>query len=287
EVVVSWSEAYGDLVLRTELDENGEGYTGFLTGGAASEPIAITGASQSAMSAFLQYLVVGFDHILPKGLDHILFVIGLFLLSTALRPLLIQITAFTLAHTVTLALGAVGWVNIPGSIVEPLIALSIAYVAVENIFSDKLHRWRPVIVFLFGLLHGLGFAGVLSEFGFAPGQFIASLIAFNIGVEIGQLVVIALCFLIVGIWFGKKPWYRERIVYPASLAIGGYALVWVIERSLELELPMGAALGVTLVLGLILLFVKGWRARSAEMAYVLSLGLAGAMALRMIEGAIG
>ncbi|MEL6794907.1 MAG: HupE/UreJ family protein, partial [Pseudomonadota bacterium] len=160
------------------------------------------------VDAFVEYLGVGFEHILPLGLDHILFVIGLFLLSTVLKPLVIQITAFTVAHTVTLALGATGVVNLLGSVVEPLIALSIAYVAVENVTSEKLRTWRPVIVFLFGLLHGLGFAGVLSEFGFAPGQFVASLIAFNIGVEIGQLVVIAVCFLTVGLWFGGRDWYR-------------------------------------------------------------------------------
>lgn len=287
EFIVSWAPRYGDLVVRTPVDANGDGYAGFLTGGEASAPIKVTGgAEQSAVDAFLNYLVVGFEHILPLGLDHILFVIGLFLLSTALRPLIIQITAFTLAHTVTLALGALGYISIPGSIVEPLIALSITFVAFENIFADKLNRWRPFVIFGFGLLHGLGFAGVLSEFGFAPGQFVASLIAFNIGVEIGQLTIIAICFLAIGIWFGKRDWYRPGVVYPASLAIGGYSFAWFIERSLEIELPIFAVVAMTVVIGAALLAFKGWRNRIAMAAYVLACGAALTFLLRIIEGMI-
>jgi len=146
---------------------------------------------------FFNYIPVGFDHIVPKGLDHILFVLGLFFLSTKIGPLLWQISAFTLAHTITLALAALGYVTIPGSIVEPLIALSIAYVAIENLYTDGLSRWRPAIIFGFGLLHGLGFASVLAEFGLPQGSFLPALIGFNIGVEIGQLAVIAVAYLCV------------------------------------------------------------------------------------------
>ncbi len=287
EFTVSWAPRFGDLVVRTPVDADGEGYAGFLTGGEASAAIMVAGgADQSAFEAFVEYLVVGFEHILPLGLDHILFVIGLFLLSTALRPLIIQITAFTLAHTVTLALGALGYISIPGSIVEPLIALSITVVAIENIFADKLNKWRPFVIFGFGLLHGLGFAGVLSEFGFAPGQFVASLIAFNVGVEIGQLTVIAICFLAVGIWFGKRDWYRPGIVYPASLAIGGYSFAWFIERSLEIELSIFVVVAMTVVIGAALLAMKGWKDRMAMGAYVLACGGALTFLLRIVEGMI-
>ena len=99
----------------------------------------------------------------PKGLDHILFVLGLFLLSPRLKPLLWQVTAFTVAHSVTLVLSSYKYVTLPSDVVEPLIALSIAFIAVENIFTTQLNWWRPVIVFAFGLLHGLGFAGVLGR----------------------------------------------------------------------------------------------------------------------------
>jgi len=129
-----WAEAFGPVVLRTPTDVDAEGYAAFLAGGEVSEPIAIAGQeARSLWSVFVDYIGIGFEHILPLGLDHILFVVGLFLLSTQLRPLLLQITAFTLAHTVTLALGMLGIVTIPGSIVEPIIAASIVYVAIENI----------------------------------------------------------------------------------------------------------------------------------------------------------
>lgn len=186
---------------------------------------------QSLGEVFIDYIIAGFDHIIPKGLDHIFFVIGLFLLSTQLRPLLLQVTMFTLAHTITLALGALGYVNLPGNIVEPLIAASIVLIAVENIFTDKLTPWRPFVIFAFGLLHGLGFASVLGDFGLPSGQFVPALIAFNIGVEIGQLAVIALCFLAVGLWFRNKDWYHKVIVIPASAAIAIMAFYWVLDRT--------------------------------------------------------
>lgn len=232
-LVWSWPEEFGASVIRMpSLEDGQEGYSAYLSAGEISETIAIEGAAQRGFwQVVWNYIIIGFTHILPKGLDHILFVVGLFLLSTKLSALLWQVTAFTLAHTVTLALGVLGYVSISPAIVEPLIAASIAYVAIENILTDKLHRWRPVVVFLFGLLHGLGFAGVLGEIGLSQTYFITGLIAFNVGVELGQLAVIAMCFLAVGYWFGKKPWYRRMIVIPASLFIAVIALWWFYERT--------------------------------------------------------
>lgn len=228
-VEIGWAAQFGALVLRQSGVE--EPYDGFLEAGAMSPPVRLAGGdSMTPWQAFTTYIPVGFDHIVPKGLDHILFVLGLFFLSTRLRPLLWQVSAFTLAHTVTLALGALGYVNIPSSIVEPIIAASIVFVAVENIFSQGLSRWRPVIVFLFGLLHGLGFASVLGEFGLPEDGFVPALIGFNVGVELGQLFVIAVAFLLVGLWFGRKPWYRARIAVPASAAIAAVGAWWVVER---------------------------------------------------------
>jgi len=228
-LTLHWPLGAGNLVLRQQEVE--DPFTGYIEGGTTSPPIPLAGGVvQSGWQVFASYIPVGFDHILPKGLDHILFVLGLFFLSAQLRPLIWQVSAFTLAHTVTLALGALGWVQIPGSIVEPLIAASIVYVAVENVLTDGLNRWRPFVIFGFGLLHGLGFASVLGEFGLPAGQFIPALIGFNIGVELGQLTVIALAFAAVGYWFRDKPWYRPRIAVPASVVIALVGAYWFVER---------------------------------------------------------
>ena len=228
-VTLSWAQGHGALVLRqVGVDDP---YTGFLNGGETSPPIAVVGGNAlTGWQSFVAYIPVGFDHILPKGLDHILFVLGLFFLSLHLRPLIWQISAFTLAHTVTLAAGALGWVNVPGAIIEPLIAASISFVAIENILSRGLSPWRPVVIFGFGLLHGLGFASVLEEFGLPEDTFIPALLGFNVGVELGQLTVIALAFCAVGYWFGNKPWYRERIAVPASAGIALVGAWWFVER---------------------------------------------------------
>ncbi len=232
DVVVGWDAAFGPLVLR-QMPASDTAYTGYLTDGALSPPIAIAGGSAlTGWQAFAQYVVIGFEHILPKGLDHILFVLGLFLLSLHLRPLLWQVTAFTLAHTITLALAVLGIVSVPATVVEPLIAASIVFVAVENILSPQMRPWRPFVVFGFGLLHGLGFASVLGDVGLEPGRLITGLIGFNVGVELGQLTVIALAFLAVGLWFRNKPWYRSRITNPASAVIALIGFWWVIQRTL-------------------------------------------------------
>jgi len=191
------------------------------------------GFDQRSLTTILaEYTGLGFTHILPLGLDHILFVLGLFLLSTRMAPLLIQVTAFSVAHSVTLALSVYGVVSLSPSIVEPLIAASIVYVAVENLLTTHLKPWRPLVVFGFGLLHGLGFAGVLAEVGLPPGQFAPALIGFNVGVELGQLAVIAIAFLAIGMWGRNKAWYRGRVVMPASAAVAAVGLLWTVQRVL-------------------------------------------------------
>ena len=176
-----------------------------------------------------QYLLLGFEHILPEGTDHILFVLGLFLLSCHLKPLLWQVTAFTVAHSITLGLAMYGVFRLPSSVVEPLIAASIAFVAVENICTPELKPWRPVVVFCFGLIHGLGFSSVLLQLGLPRQDFATALVAFNGGVELGQLAVITAAFLVVGWWRNKK-WYRPVIVIPASALIAATGVFWTVQR---------------------------------------------------------
>ena len=207
--------------------------TQWITAGNASEPFPLDTAvvPKSRWQIIRLYLVLGFTHILPFGLDHVLFVLGIFLLAVRLKAVLWQVTAFTVAHTITLALSIYGVVSLPASIVEPLIALSIVYVAVENVFTERLHAWRPLVVFGFGLLHGMGFAGVLSEIGLPRSEFVPALLSFNVGVELGQLTVIAIAFVLLGLPFRRKPWYRRRIVVPCSLLIAAVGLFWFVQRS--------------------------------------------------------
>lgn len=179
----------------------------------------------------LQYLALGYTHILPKGVDHILFVLGLFLLSFKLRPILMQVTTFTIAHSITLGLTMYGVVSLSPRIVEPLIALSIAYVAIENLITTELKPWRLALVFSFGLLHGMGFAGVLKDLGLPRSEFLTALLTFNLGVEGGQLTVIALAFVCV-IWYRQRSWYHRRIVVPASMLIATIGLYWTVARAL-------------------------------------------------------
>lgn len=231
-VVFGWDASLGGLIVR-QVTAAGDGYSDYLTGGALSEPMPRTGAGDGTLGEVLiRYTVAGFDHIVPKGLDHILFVLGLYFYALAWRPLLWQVTAFTAAHTVTLALAATGTVSVPASIVEPLIALSIAYVAIENIRSESQATigWgRIAVVFGFGLLHGLGFASVLADFGLGD-DFVAKLVAFNVGVEIGQLAVISAAFLLFGLPFGARPFYRSTIAIPASVVIAAIACYWFLNR---------------------------------------------------------
>ena len=144
----------------------------------------------SSVEIIKSYLVIGFEHIIPKGLDHILFVLGLYLFATKISQLILQVSIFTIAHTITLAMASLGYVKVPAIIVEPLIALSISYVALETLWHTKIGWSRLLIIFGFGLLHGLGFASVLMDIGLNSTHFITGLIAFNIGVEFGQLAVI-------------------------------------------------------------------------------------------------
>jgi hypothetical protein len=178
------------------------------------------------------YLTLGFEHILPLGIDHILFVAGLFLLSSSVKNVIWQATAFTFAHSITLILTMNGVIAPSPSAVEPIIALSIAFIAIENILIANLKPWRLLIVFLFGLIHGMGFAGALNEYGLPPNLYYTSLLSFNIGVELGQIAVIFLAWVLIGKWFHSKKWYRNRIVIPLSCCIAVIAMYWTVERTL-------------------------------------------------------
>jgi hypothetical protein len=191
---------------------------------AAFSPESLAWYRQAAL-----YLRLGFHHIVPEGADHILFVLGLFFLGITWRKLLSQTTVFTIAHATTLFLSTYGIFSLPSRYVEPAIALSISWIAIENVFKPRLGPSRLVLVFGFGLVHGLGFASSLSDIPFPKHDFLFALLGFNFGVDLGQLFVMAVAFLLVG-WFRHKPWFRQRIAIPASLLIAAIGLVWAIQR---------------------------------------------------------
>jgi hypothetical protein len=259
DATLSWSTdlMYGTypLVIRRS---DGRETIYWLDGRASSGPIPLSQLTQAHVSV-LSGLWLGFTHIVPKGLDHILFVLGLFLLCPVapslrtrtlnqepgtrtrnpgtrnpephvLRQLIWQVSAFTVAHTVTLGLSLYGLVEAPGNVVEPLIALSVAYVGVENLFTSRLHPWRVVVVFAFGLLHGLGFAGAMSELPYSHADLLGMLVSFNVGVELGQLAVIAGAALVMHVVQSYRRSWQRPATQLASAYVGLMGLVWTIER---------------------------------------------------------
>jgi hypothetical protein len=200
----------------------------------SAHPINIAMERAATEDVVWFYFKMGIMHIIPLGTDHILFVTSLCLLSNKISTILWQASAFTVAHTITLALSMKSIIVAPGQLIEPVIALSIVFVAIENIILNELKPWRVVIVFLFGLVHGLGFASALNEVGLPRNNFFTSVLAFNAGVEIGQIAVILLVFLLLIIPFGKRLQYKKQVVFPLSVVIALIAGYWTIERVLGL-----------------------------------------------------
>jgi hypothetical protein len=184
---------------------------------------------EDARSTFYSFTRQGFVHVLPLGLDHILFVLGLFFLSRKWKPILYQVSVFTVAHTITLGLATLELISAPSHVVEPIIAASIAVVALENIFFPNYRHSRLFIVFFFGLIHGLGFAGALSAFDLDPTSLVIGLLGFNVGVEFGQLAVITIVFFLT-FWLKDETKYRKIAVVPCSILIALMGIYWTIER---------------------------------------------------------
>ena len=195
-----------------------------------SEPVNFENKdSGGSQSTFFSFLRQGFVHVVPLGLDHILFVFGIFLLSRKWKPLILQVSAFTLAHTLTLALATLGVISVSSKIVEPIIAASIAIIAIENIVFPGYKPYRLVVVFIFGLIHGLGFAGALSGFDLEPSSLLIGLFGFNLGVEFGQLSLLFAAYMFTA-QIKNKENYRQWIVLPGSIIIALFGVYWTIER---------------------------------------------------------
>jgi hypothetical protein len=195
-------------------------------------------AAEGALAVAWRFTKLGFNHILgpthgkwwhPQGLDHCLFVLGLFLLVPRFKPVLWQISAFTAAHTLTLTLTSLHLIGLSSRIVEPTIAATIAFIGIENLVTKKVSPWRIGAAFVFGLVHGMGVATAFNEAGFPPGQLVTSLAAFTVGVEAGHIAVLLAAFALLG-WFWDRPWYRRRVGVPLSVLVAAVGLYWMIQR---------------------------------------------------------
>ncbi|MCB1042448.1 MAG: HupE/UreJ family protein [Acidobacteria bacterium] len=216
------SRALPPLMLEVFIDDKIT-YKGLVGQGLESPPI---GRGSTRQLQVFYYLTMGYMHILPLGLDHILFVLGLFLFSRKPKDLLWQVSAFTLAHTTTLALSAYGVVRLPSQLVESLIALSLVYVGVENLLATQIKTRRLLVVFGFGLLHGLGFASVVMDLdSWQRGAW--HLISFNVGVELGQLSVIGIAFLVFMLFHSEL---QKHLSNWGSLAVALTGCVLLISR---------------------------------------------------------
>ena len=173
----------------------------------------------------------GILHIIPYGFDHILFVLGLFFFSYKLKPLLIQVTTFTIAHSITLILGGLGYVTISPVIVEAIIAASIIWIGVENLFRKSMNISRIGVIFCFGLLHGLGFASMFKLIGLEGTDYFLNLLSFNVGIEIGQIITLAPLIILIPL-FNRLSWYRILIAIPASIIIALFGADMFIDRVL-------------------------------------------------------
>lgn len=173
-----------------------------------------------------KYFNLGIEHILT-GYDHLLFLLSLVLIASRFKDALKIVTAFTIAHSITLFLVASGHIHVISSWVEALIAVTICYVAVENMFVQKA-KWRWILTAIFGLIHGMGFAGALAETGLPKGNLLGSLLTFNLGVETGQLLILCLVLPLL-IWLRRFPWYRKMMISTSCL-IFVLAFYWLIQR---------------------------------------------------------
>ncbi|SMN12282.1 putative membrane protein [uncultured Candidatus Thioglobus sp.] len=235
---IAWqySKTSGDSALRYQIfkqDEYNWSQWQWLRNGNPSGVIDINYPEPiSTAQRLLQFVAIGFDHVIPLGWDHILFIIGMALSSLLWRKLLLLVGVFTLAHTLTLGLASAEIIAIPARIVEPLIAFSIAYIAIENLLPQHSIRRKSIIVFLFGLIHGLGFASMLRSFEMTADNFFTTLIGFNIGVELAQVVIILTVVIALFLLKTAKFNVRKIAIIPVSALITVIGIWWGVERLL-------------------------------------------------------
>ncbi len=229
-----WIKNYGPIILRENNNNKLEDelVTEYLQSGIESSKFSFKENNfRKTFNSFSKFFILGIQHIIPKGLDHILFIFGLFLFSSSLKKLISQITIFTIAHSITLVFVSLSLMRINPQIVEPIIALSIVYIGLENIFKKYIKEYlRYIVILFFGLLHGLGFALVLSDIGYQSGDLFVNLLSFNLGIEVAQISIVLVLYLLVALKFAKNKNYRIFFQVPSSILISSIGLYWFFER---------------------------------------------------------
>ena len=233
-ITFAWKKELGSLIFRDfsmEIDNDGKASNTWLKAGEKTTPIPLADRKSNMATIIFPAIQQGIKHIIPGGLDHILFVLGLFFFSYKIGPLLSQVTIFTIAHSITLILGSLGYIYLPPVFVEAIIAASIVWIGLENVVRTKLNISRIGIIFCFGLLHGLGFAYMFTQIGLEGSDYLINLFSFNLGVEVGQLLVLTPFILITPI-LSRISWYRVAVSIPASIIIALFGVKMFIERVL-------------------------------------------------------
>lgn len=227
QIALTWPRGGGELLVR-QVGVS-DPWVGTLAGGESTPTIPLYGPDVWVWPRIVaEFLPIGFTHVLPRGADHVLFMLGLFFFAARLRLLSLQVVTFAFAHLVAVGLAAMGRVGVPRELADVLLALAFMFVGTQNILAREFALSRLLVVFGFGLLHALSFASVLELLDLPSGALVPALLGFNLGVELAQIVVLALAFLCFGLRFRNKPWYHRRVEVPASAAIGIIGFYWLL-----------------------------------------------------------
>ena len=223
-------DVYPNQVNMATVIMDKETFDVILTKNEPQQIIYLSKSFSNYLKSFYQFTKQGFRHVLPLGLDHILFILALFFLNSNLRTSVIQATMFTLAHSITLILTGLGYFFPNSTIIEPIIAFSIFIMAMQNIVYPKMNHTRLALVFLFGLIHGLGFANAFLSLQLPSKLALNALFSFNIGVEIAQIFIILMMYYCFAKWLKNKNWYQHYFVKAVSVSIGIVDLIFTFQR---------------------------------------------------------
>ena len=233
-ITFSAKKIFGPLIFKnfSNIDKNTDKpQSQWLKPGNQTSNLGILQVKNNTTNFSILGIWNGILEIILYGFDHILFILGLFFFSHKLKPLLIQVTTFTIAHSITLIFGGLGYITISPLIIEVIIAASIIWIGFENLFRKKIKVSRLGVIFTFGLIHGLGFASMFKPKGLEGTDYYLNLLSFNIGIELGLLITLLPLIILIPL-FNRLTWYRILIAMPASIIIALFGVEMFIDRIL-------------------------------------------------------